>query len=264
MGRMWAVYLRELKSFFVSPLAYVVIGAFAAITGYSFWNQIQDYQMAMLRFYQAQRFYGAQAQDLLEQLNINRMIIQPTFGGMGFFLLLFIPFISIKLIAEEKKSKTIELLMTSPLKLYEIIAGKYGAVLTVFLLMLSLSFVFPFFIILYGTPDVAPIFSAYLGIFLLGASFLAWGFFASSLTQSPIVAGVISYAGLFALWLIEWMGRFLSEPWNEVVSYLSIISHWLNMITGLIDTRDVVYYVSFIFMCLFFVYRVLRSQSWRT
>ncbi|MBI2608634.1 MAG: ABC transporter permease subunit [Deltaproteobacteria bacterium] len=264
MGRLWAVYLRELKSFFVSPLAYVVIGAFSAITGYSFWNQIQDYQVAMLRFYQAQQFYGAQAGDLLEQLNINRMIIQPTFGGMGFFLLLFAPFISIKLIAEEKKSKTIELLITSPIKLYEIILGKYSAVLTVFFVMLALSFVFPFFIILYGAPDMAPIFSAYLGISLLGASFLAWGFFASSITQSPIVAGVISYAGLFAFWLIEWTGRFLGEPWNDIVSYLSIISHWLNMITGLIDTRDIVYYVSFIFMCLFFVYRVLRSQSWRT
>ncbi len=263
MRRSFALYLKELQSFFVSPLAYVILGFFAAITGYSFYTQVQDYLNALLRYHQVARYYGPQAQDLLAQLNVNRMVIQPTFGGMGFFLLLFAPFISIKLIAEERKTKTLELLMTSPVKLWEIIVGKFSAVLTLFLVMLLLSFVFPFFIFLFGNPDVVPIFSGYLGMFLLGASFLAWGFFASTLTASPIVAGVITYAGLFFFWLVEWMGRFLTDPWDKVVSYLSIIPHWVNTITGLIDTRDVVYYFSFIFFCLFLAYRVLSSQTWR-
>jgi ABC-2 type transport system permease protein len=174
-----------------------------------------------------------------------------------------IPLITMRLFAEEKKIKTDELLYTSPISINQIILGKYFASLFVLLIMLLLTGFLSIFTFAYGNPELAPLLNGYLGLFLLGAAFMAIGIFFSSLTENQIVAAILTFGALLFFWVLNWASNAAGGVWQSVLNYLSFFQHFGDMTEGILDTTDLVYYLSFIFLGLFLTHSVIQSRRWR-
>jgi ABC-2 type transport system permease protein len=200
---------------------------------------------------------------LTEKLNLTDMVVKPFFGDLSIILLLMIPLITMRLYAEEKKTGTIELLFTYPVSDLAALAGKFCA--TLFVLITLLAGTLPFLIILesFGTLEWGIVISGYFGIILLGGSFIALGTFTSSLTENQIVAAVISFGALLLFWILGWAGAITGPVLGKILSHISIIKHLESFTSGLLDSRDVVFYALFIFFWLFLTLRYLTSRYWR-
>jgi ABC-2 type transport system permease protein len=250
----WTICRRELYAYFVSPIAWVLLTIFAALSGLFTWYISAAFMRASLE---------AQMSGQTFPMNLNEQVIAPLFSNMAVVGLFLIPLISMRLFAEEKRQGTIELLATSPVHDMEIIIGKwlsavlmYGALLVV--LLADYSFLF-----LYGNPDWKPVATGFLGILLQGACLLALGTFISSLTKNQIVAGAIGFALALVLWILNWTTSFGNSDTVQVLNYLSIVSHMDSFSRGVIDTKDLIYYLSMIFLGLFLTSRSLESLRWR-
>jgi ABC-2 type transport system permease protein len=199
--------------------------------------------------------------------NLNQMdtILRPLFMNLSIVLLLLIPILSMRSIAEEKKQGTIELLFTYPLKNSDIVIGKYLALLFVFTVMLLPTFIYVVLLMYCGASmPFLSVLIGYLGVFLLGASFLALGVFASSLTENQTIAAVVSFGALLIFWLVGWAGDFLESEWLGItLKELSPLSHYRNFVAGIIDTNDLIYYVFFIVFSLYLTHRVVEKRNWR-
>ena len=250
MKVLFTVLKRELKSYFSSPVAYIILVVFLVLSGVFFFLYLQSFISSQ---------FDPRFQLFKEKLNLNEFVVRPYLGTISVVLLLMIPVISMRLIAEEKKNYTSELLFTSPIRVVQIVLGKFLAPLTLFLIMLILSAIHLLILTLYGNPDLGPVLSGYLGLFLLGASFLSIGLFASSLTENQIVAAVISFGILLVFWILGAS----SDADSSVLGYLSIINHFDNFTKGVIEVKDVVYYLSFSFFGLFLTQVTLDSERWR-
>jgi ABC-2 type transport system permease protein len=251
-----AITGKELRILFTSPMAYVVTAVFILITGYLYYNIVL---YASTQSMQIMRVQGA-----LPQINLNDLVFRPTFHNMSVILMLTLPMITMRLLAEEKKIKTIELLMTSPVSIFAIVMGKYLAAMAVFTLMLALTGYMPLLMGYYGTLQWMPILTGYLGIWILGGVFIAVGLLASSLTENQIIASFIGFGTILILWLIGWISQTLSDSaLGPFLSFLSIGEHTENFIKGMIDTSDLTYQASLIILGLFITHRVLESQRWK-
>lgn len=246
---------KELGSYFSSPIAYIVITVFLVIFGYFFVFYLNEFNF---RSMQAMRFRG-----MLDQMNLNQMVIAPSYANTGVILLFIAPLITMRLFAEEKKSKTFELIMTSPVYLTEMIMGKFLAAFIVLALMFLLSAYSPAILFIVGTPEIGPVISTYIGILLMGGAFIAIGVFCSSITENQIVAAVVSFGMLLLFWIIGWMSQTAGTEIGKILSYISIIEHLENFLKGIIETGDIVYYLSFIGFWLFAAHRVIESQRWK-
>jgi ABC-2 type transport system permease protein len=215
----WAVATRELRSYFLSPLAYVVIALFLALSGYLFALILQSSREASLR-------------GLISNVSVLYLFI--------------VPAISMRLLAEEQRTGTVELLLTNPVQEWEIVAGKFLASILLVLVMLGLTLLFPVFLFVFGNPDQGPMIAGYLGVFLQAAAFLAVGLWASSMTQNQIVAAIVAFALLLILWLSDNLGQFLGGGIGTIVSYTSVINHFQSFPQGIIDSKDVIYYLTLI------------------
>ncbi len=251
------IYKRELRFYFTTPVAYVVMIIFTAIFGFFFFRNLTYY--SELSYQLMQNPYYAQRIDLIIG------VFSPVFQSNSIMFLMVIPPISMRLIAEEKKSGTIELLFTYPLKDIQIVIGKWFAASTIIFLMLALTIPAPFLAFGFaGTSEWGPVFSQYLGLFLMGLSFLSLGVLISAVSENQIVAIIISYGVLLGFWFLGWVVDPESgKTIGKVLSELSIIGHQTNFVKGIIDTRDVIYYVLFIFLSIFLTIRVLESKRWR-
>jgi ABC-2 type transport system permease protein len=255
-ARIWAIVKRELISYFASPIAYVILAIFSLLTGYFFYVRIQLYNFLSLQF---MRYQGA-----IPALNIGNFIIQPLYANLGVILLLLIPIITMKSYAEEKRNGTKELIMTSPVTLTEIVLGKFISACLVFITMLVLTLSVPFILGSYASSDTGIMITTYIGMFFLGASMISVGMFASSITENQIVAAVITFGILLLFWAIGWVSHGASPAVSAFLVYISLIDqHFQDLLKGLIDTRDIVYYLSFVFFFLFLTHRVLESERWR-
>lgn len=247
---------KELRVYFTTPLAYVIIAVFLLINGYLFYNITiftVNQSMQMMRFQQS-----------LPQININEMIFRPLFHNMAVIMILTLPMLTMRLLAEEKKSKTSEFLLTSPVTLTQIIAAKYIAAALIFFTMLLLTGFMPVLLDFYGEIRWYPILTAYLGLFLLGGVFLSFGMFASSLTENQVVAGFIGFAIILMIWLLGWISEGGSGTWiSSILSYVSVGEHFDNFVKGLLDTTDIIYLLSLIGVGLFLTHRVMESQRWK-
>jgi ABC-2 type transport system permease protein len=255
MQNILAIWQREMKSYFVSPIAYVVLTIFLLICGWVFFADFS--QIVMYTMTQAQMGQGSQP------LDVPAIVTQGLFGTIRVILLFMIPMLTMGLFSEEKKRGTIELLLTTPVGNFQAMMGKYLAGLT-FLLMLIVSSwltISPLFI--YGQPDWKPILSGYLGIFLYGAAFLALGLFISTLTENQIVAVILTFGVALAFWLIPALISSSAGVSRNVVDYLSIVNHLDDFIKGVVDTSHVIYYITFAFVGLFLAYRSLESMRWK-
>ncbi len=255
MRNIWAICRKEIKTYFTSPIAYVAITVFLVLVGFFYysliwWFNSQSMQMARNPYY-------------LQQVNINQMVFSPLFHNISIILLLMIPLLTMRLLAEEKKIKTDELLYTSPLSVNQIVLGKYFASLFVLLIMLLLVGILTLFTFIYGNPELKPILAGNLGLFLMGAAFMAVGIFFSSLTENQIVAAVLTFGALLLFWVLNWASYSAGGIWKDVLNYVSFFQHFDDMTKGILDTTDIVYYLSFIFFGLFLTHSIIQSRRWR-
>jgi len=251
----WTIARRELYSYFVSPVAWVLLAIFALLSGLFTYIISATFVRYSLE---------GQMQGQGGPMNLNEQVIAPLFSNIAVVGLFLIPLISMRLFAEDKRQGTIELLVTSPIHDVEIVLGKwlaavlmYGALLLV--LMLDFSFLF-----IYGQPDWKPVATGLLGILLQGACLLALGTFISTLTKNQIVAGAVGFSLSLVLWILNWTTSFGNSDSVQVLNYLSIVSHMDSFSRGVIDTKDFVYYLSMIFLGLFLTTRSLESLRWRS
>ena len=254
MRNIWTICRRELYAYFVSPIAWVLLTIFAFLSGAFTYLISAAFLRASLE---------GQMSGQTFPMNVNEQVIAPLFSNMAVVGLFLIPLISMRLFAEEKRQGTIELLVTSPVHDLEIIIGKwlsavlmYGALLLV--LLADYSFLF-----FYGNPDWKPVATGFLGILLQGGCLLAFGTFISTLTRNQIVAGAIGFALALVLWILNWTTSFGNSDTVQVLNYLSIVSHMDSFSRGVIDTKDLIYYLSMIFFGLFLTARSLESLRWR-
>ena len=182
---------------------------------------------------------------------------------MSLILLLMMPLLTMRLFSEEKKSGTIELLLTYPIKDMEAIMGKYLACLSLFFLMLLLTALYPFLLIVFAKPEIGPILTIYLGLFLMGAAFIALGTLVSSLTENQIIAAAVTFGILLLFFLIGWASTFVGSSFGSVLEHLSIMKHFQNFTKGVIDTQDIIFYINFIIFSLFLTGMSLESKKWR-
>jgi ABC-2 type transport system permease protein len=255
MTNVWSIAKKELGSYFTSPIAYVVIFGFQLLFGFFFYN--------LVWWFNAQAMQMAQNPYYYQQANINEMVYSPLFHNMSIILILVVPLLTMRILAEEKKVGTDELLFTSPVSVGEIILGKYLASLIVLAAMLGLTALLSLFVFAYGNPEFAPWLIGYVGLFLMGATFIAIGLFFSSMTDNQIVAGFLTFSVLLLLLVLNWVTASGSGTWQSVLGYLSFSQHFEDMTRGILDTKDLVYYVSLSFYGLFLTHSVIQSRRWR-
>jgi ABC-2 type transport system permease protein len=227
---------REIRAYFNSPVAYIVVTVFTILTGYLFFTQL---------------FLEKQAD------------MRPFFGVMPLLFMFVIPAITMRLVAEEKGSGTLELLITMPVRDWEVIVGKFLAALALLCTALALTLAFALTVKSLGPLDRGPAIGGYIGLVLMGGAYIAIGVMASSLTRNQIIAFIVAFAISFALFLFGKLTQFVPESLQPIVSFLSIDGHFDNISRGVIDTRDVLYYLSVITVCLLVATTSLESRKWK-
>jgi ABC-2 type transport system permease protein len=255
MKNIWIICRKELRSYFVSPVAYVLLVMFALIFGWFFWNMLGAFV-----FYSM----ASQMRGEMMPLNINEQIIRGLLGNMNVVGLFFIPVITMRLFAEEKRNGTIELLATSPIRDVEVILGKWLAAVALYAGMLLLAGLNVAFIFKYGNPDWKPLVVGYLGLLLQAAGLLAIGTFISSLTKNQIIAGAATFSVCLLIFVLGWASGYETSTWAQVLSYMSVTTHMESFAKGVLDSKDAVYYVTVIFLGLFLTARSLESLRWRS
>ena len=254
MKNIWIIARRDFRAYFTSPIAYIVIAGFMVIMGWMFFFNLSHFNLQNMQYQQFNAGKGT---------SITDGIIRPLYGNMNVIFLFLVPFITMRLFAEERKQHTIELLMTSPVTLTQIILGKFLSSFMLVAIMLAFTVVYPVVLFLTGNPDLGPILTSYLGTLLLAGCYLSLGVLFSSLTENQIVAGALTFAAGLFFWLVSWATQAAGPFWSEILSYMSLIQHYNNFSQGLIDSSDVIFYFSFIGVGLFLTHRVLDSFRWR-
>ncbi len=255
MRQIIAVFKKEFSITFASPIFYAAAFIFLAVSGYFFWSNVAIYGYRSLQ--------AARNPFLSQGLNMSDMVVKPFFGDLSIILLLMLPLITMRMYSEEKRAGTIELLFTYPLSDSAALAGKFLASLVTLLAMLAGTIPCLIILEIFGTLEWGVVICGYLGIVLLGASFISLGIFTSSLTENQIVAAVLSFGALLLLWLLGWAKAVTGPPLGNILAHISIINHLDSFVRGLIDTRDLVFYILFIFFWLFLTLRFLNSRYWR-
>ena len=248
---------REIRSYFVSPIAYVVLTGFLLLGGWFFFNLLARFNM-LLTIYSAQ-----QNPQVLQRLNLNEFVIAPLLHNLSVVLVILVPVITMRSLAEEKKTGTYELLLTSPLKISEIVLGKFLGSFVFVLLMVALTGVYPLILLAYGNPETGVILAGYLGLLLLATAFVAVGVLTSSFTENQIIAAVSCLVALLLLYIIAWPADNAGETIGAMLRYVSLTEHFAQMVKGIIDSKDLVYFLSVIVLALFLTHRSVESIRWR-
>ncbi len=231
---MFSIYKKEFKSYFTSPTAYVMMGLFILISSIIFYINLT-------------------APTSEYNFNLNYMAL---------ILILIVPILTMKILADERKSGTEVLLITSPTSLNSIVIGKYLAAFSVFLVMIAITLVYPIILSAFGEPAVPEIVGGYVGLILLGAAFIAFGIFASSLTESQIIAAIVSVVGLLLMWLLQSIAPALGGVPAKILNWFSLYSRTEDFFAGMISLGPVVYYLSFSAVFIFLAIRVIEKRRW--
>jgi ABC-2 type transport system permease protein len=252
MRNILAVAGKELRAYFHSPIAYLVMALFAVLCGFFFYN----YTAAFV----VQTFRMMATGQMAPNVSINEYIIRPLFEGvLTVVLLLLIPLVTMRLFAEEKRSGTIELLLTSPLTDLQIILGKFLGALALYTVLMLLGFLYIGLLFLYGNPSAKPLLGDALGLFLFGGALLSLGMWISTFTRNQIIAGVVAFALFLLLYVFDWVNAYSSSTAGRVMSYMALTTHFDNFAKGVIDSSDVVYYLSVIVMGIFLTARSVEA-----
>jgi len=255
MRNIWIICRKELNSYFVSPVAYLLLTMFALIFGFFFWNSVGYFNMMALE---------SQMRGQGFPMSVNEYVIRPLLSNVSVIGLFFIPMITMRLFAEEKRMGTIELLATSPVRDMEVIIGKWLAAVILYAVMLLFTAVNFAFLFRYGNPDWHPLAIGYLGLLLQAGGLLAVGTFISTLTKNQIIAGAATFGVCLMLWVLEWVAGYETATWAKVLAYMSVITHFESFGKGVLDSKDAIYYISLIFLGLFLTSRSMESLRWRS
>lgn len=256
MRNVAAIAGREMRAYFVSPLAYVIIGLFLFVTGFFFDLFVRSYAIAAMQ--------AGTNPFMAGQLNLHDALIRPLYENLHVIMLLVVPLLSMRLLAEEKKQGTVELLLTAPIRTSELVLGKYAGALGFVLVLMLLTVQYPFFLWVSGSaPPVGPFLASILGALLLAAAFLSVGLFTSSLTENQIIAAITSFVLLLILWLVGFAGDIAEGPIGALLKSISLTENSEGFGKGVIDTQNVVFFLTFIAFNLFLTQRAIESRRWR-
>ncbi|MFC1544668.1 ABC transporter permease [Gemmatimonadota bacterium] len=259
MQNVFSIFWREYKSYFVSPIAYVVIGVFLFLMANRFVFKFNEFvQLTFESTSEAVRY-----QQTIPKFSINDAVIRYLFQNMRNISLFLLPMITMRLFAEERKTGTLELLLTSPLTITQLVLGKFLSAFILFLTMVLPTAVFQYFIFLYGNPDLGPVLTGYVGIVLYGAAVISVGTLISSLTENQVIAGALTFGAFLFLWIVGRVGEGTVSAWGKIANYISITAHFTNFSMGVVDSRDVIFYLTFCFVGLFFTHQSITSLRWR-
>lgn len=254
MRNIGAIFSKEIRSYFTSPVAYGLMAFFAILSGYFFYVYVAIFVTRGMESQMTGRSFP---------MDVNEWVIRPALMNVSVIGLFLIPLITMRIFAEEKARGTMELLATSPVRDIEIILGKWFAAVTMYAAILAVSFLNIAILFLYGKPEITPILTGFLGLLLQGGTLLAIGTFISTTTKNQIVAAFSTFAVCLILWVLDWVSSYNQEAWAKVVAYLSVITHFEPFAKGVIDTKDVIFYATMIFLGLFLTARSLESARWR-
>ncbi|MGH7355461.1 MAG: ABC transporter permease subunit [Candidatus Rokuibacteriota bacterium] len=254
--RIWPIYKKELRLYFTSAVAYAVLTAFLFMMGWFFQRIFFSFIGLSLQ--------AAANPMLARDMNPTDMIMRNLLSNMSVILLFLTPLLTMRIFAEERRSGTIELLLTYPVRDGAVLLGKYFAALTLYGVMIAITLVYPTILWRFGARlEWGPLVTGYLGLMLLGAAFLAIGVLSSSLTENQIVAGISTFAVLLALWVAGWFADYAGPTWGGVLRHLSVLEHNENFAKGVLDTKDLIYYVDLSVIALFLALRSVESRRWR-
>lgn len=255
MKGLFAIFRKETANFFVSPIAYAVTASFLLISGFFFWANVSFMSLVSLQ--------AANNPMIAERINLTDVVIRPLVQNMSIVLLFVMPLMTMRLFSEEKKSGTIELLLTYPVTDLAVLFGKYLA--STLLLLIMLVSTLPFLVLLFGigSPDPGTLLSGYLGLLLMGAAFMALGIFISSLTENQIVAAAVSFGAALLFWILSWSSALSGEKAGAVLRQLSILEHLESFNKGILALSDLSFFVLFIAFFLFLTLRSLETHRWR-
>jgi ABC-2 type transport system permease protein len=253
--KIWPVFKKEMRLYFSSPIAYVVFAIFTLIAGWFFYNVFAYYTLISMQ--------SAMNPMMARDMSVTEGVMRPLFQNISVILLFLLPLLTMRLFAEEKKSGTIELLLTYPVRDGEVLMGKYLAALAVFVGMLTLTLLYPALVAWATSLEWGPLVTGYLGLLLQGAVFIGFGVLISSLTENQVVAGVGTFGLLLFLWVIAWAADSAGGTLGSVLSHVSVTEHFDSFVRGVIDTKDVIYYLNLIILSLFLTLRSLESKRWR-
>ena len=250
MSNVLAIARKELSAYFASPIAYVVVGFFALMFGFFYYS--------LLLYFDRQSLQAAG-----QAVNVNEQFLRPVFLNATVIFLFVLPLVTMRTYSEEKRSGTIELLLTAPLTDLQIILGKFLGAMGLYAAMLAITLIHVGLLFVFGNPEWRPVVTTYLGLLLMGGCFVSIGLLISSLTKNQIVAGMITFGVFLMLWVINWIASFMGPTAQQVLNYLSITDHLDDFTKGTIDTKHLVYYVSFITFGLFLTARSVDTERWR-
>ncbi|MFZ0389968.1 MAG: ABC transporter permease subunit [Calditrichia bacterium] len=254
-----AVFQKEIKHFFYSPIAYIVIALFTGIAGLFFYLYLSQFvNAAMMDMIRSQQFRQPP-----QTFNVNLQLIRPYFWNLALISLFVLPLVTMRLYSEEKKSGTVELLYTTPLSVTDIVLGKFFAGIVFYIIMLIPTMIFMALLFIYGDPEFGPVISGYLGLILLGSAFISGGLFISSLTENQIIAAIGGFGLSLLLWVIGYAGQFAGPALGEFLNYVSITNHFEDFAQGVIDTRHVFYYLLFCTLGVYLTLKSVESVKWR-
>lgn len=237
MSKIGLIAWKELKTYFTSWTAYVLICGWVFIAGFVFWlvlRRVQDFQ------------------------------VSPIYNTLITIMLFMAPLVTMRLVAEERSAGSLELLFTSPITEWQVTLGKFLGAWSFISIMVLMTLHIPFFALRYGSLDTGPVWGSYIALLCVGAAFMAFGLFCSSLTESQVVAGFLTFGGLLVSWMLNWPVQ--AMPTSDIagfVSYWSVFSHFQDMMRGAVDTKDLIFFLSFTVLFLFATVRVLESRKWR-
>ena len=253
--KVWPIFKKEMRLYFTSPVAYVVVTIFLLIAGYFFYSIFAFFTLASMQ--------SAMNPAMARDLNVTDSVMRPLFSNVSVILLLLLPLLTMRLFAEERRSGTIELLLTFPVRDGAVLIGKYLAAFALYAVMLGLTVLYPGIVAYFARLETGPVFTGYLGLLLMGAAFIAVGIFTSSLTENQIVAAITTFGTLLIFWILGWSADYAGGAVGRGLQHLSILEHNESFAKGVLDTKDIIYYLNFTILALFLALRSLEARRWK-
>lgn len=260
-GNTWAITKKELNVYFSTPIAWVLFAMFVLVLSYFFVVFVGQYLEVSMRAQQFAQFQPG----VLEQLNFTDMIFAPLVGNAGVVLIFIVPFLTMRLIAEERKQHTFQLLMTTPVRSWEIVLGKFLSAQLVMLVAIGLTFLYPVLLNTVaesGGVEWETALLGYLGLFLLASAFIAIGLFLSSLTESQVVAALATFGVLLLMWVLAWAANGAEGMAKALIEYVGALTHLQSFIRGTLNLTDVTYFLSVIVLGLFLTRTAIEKSRW--
>lgn len=258
MRNVWTLAKKEWRQYFISARAYVIGAVFLLVAGYFF-------SFAALAFNQMCQIYSANPAyaPYLSELNLNEMVIRGFLGNLTVVFLFIIPALTMRSFAGERREGTMELLLTSPIRDWELVLGKYAGAFLSVASILAATLLYPLILSFYGSLDWGALLTGYLGVFLTTGAFVSVGILASSLTKNQVIAMVLTFGVLLLFYVMGWSAESSHGASSEVLRHLALMEHVENFSKGVIEVKDIVYLLSVTALMLFITHRVLDSRRWR-